>query len=61
MFLRALFLMSSKKIPYIKRKLGAIKFTIPNFIKVINKIKSTAMPITYFKNATLVLPFHNKR
>ena len=61
MFLRALFLMSSKKIPYIKRKLGAIKFTIPNFIKVINKIKSNAMPIKYFKKPAFVLLFHNKR
>ena len=61
MFLRALFLMSSKKIPYVKRKLGAIKFTKPNFIKVINKIKRNAMPNKYFKKLAFVLPFHNKR
>ena len=60
MFLRALFLTISKKIAYNRRKLGVIKFTKPNFIKVVNKIKSNAIPIKYLKKAAFVLPFHNK-
>ena len=61
MFLRVSFLTISKKTAYKNRNPGVMKSTNPNFIKVVNKIKSNAIPITYFKNATLVLPFHNKR